>query len=546
MGVKHFWIWINKHFSDCIQTNDEGIQIDNLCLDVNGIIHNSAQKVYKYGNFRQNRILKQIKRFGMKYRLEFFQEICNRIEHYFLTIKPRKRLIISIDGVAGLAKMFQQRQRRYRSSEDKLDHTDFIPISLTPGTEMMDYISKYIDWFIRLKISHFPEWKDVEVIFSSEKVPGEGEAKLLSYIRKYGDEYESFCIYGADADLIMLGLSSGYDKMYVIREDMRDYDVLYYVNVGLLASKLVNMMKWNDSKTFRRKNAILDFVFMCFLVGNDFLPTIPTLGILENGIDIMLDVYKSISSHITSERNGIVKLRPKPLSQFFGTLAQYEKGMLEDKQKSRERYFPDELLNSHTKFFNKDNVVVDFDGYRKEFYDKKFSHYNSSIENEYIRGLEWVINYYKCGMPDWNWFFPHNYSPFLTDLARSAESFKSIPFTRTDSFQPFLQLLYVIPYSHRNLLPLQLQHIVEKYEWHIDLSGKRREWEGIIILPNIDTKQIRKKYEELVDKVDAKYKRRNKIQKTVRYKRCIDTPSFWKSYYGNIIDCIAETEILEL
>lgn len=37
-----------------------------------------------------------------------------------------------------------------------------------------------------------------------------------------------------------------------------------------------------------------DFIFMCFLVGNDFLPHIPCLRITDGGIDCLLLIYKAI------------------------------------------------------------------------------------------------------------------------------------------------------------------------------------------------------------------------------------------------------------
>lgn len=40
------------------------------------------------------------------------------------------------------------------------------------------------------------------------------------------------------------------------------------------------------------ENIIDDFVLMCFIVGNDFLPNIPGFNIWNAGIDILLSFYE--------------------------------------------------------------------------------------------------------------------------------------------------------------------------------------------------------------------------------------------------------------
>jgi len=50
-----------------------------------------------------------------------------------------------------------------------------------------------------------------------------------------------------------------------------------------------------------------DWVFLCFLVGNDFLPHLPGLDIRAGGIDCLMTIYKNIQeSHGYITENKII------------------------------------------------------------------------------------------------------------------------------------------------------------------------------------------------------------------------------------------------
>jgi len=183
---------------------------------------------------------------------------------------------------------------------------------ITPGTPFMARLSEVIKFYIQKKIKEDQAWRDVEIIFSGHEVPGEGEHKILEYIRhqKSTDTYNpnlSHCMYGLDADLIMLSLISHEPHFSLIREDdvlknnrtkspvasfhflhislVREYISLEF---ELLKRTLPTKCPWDLERL------INDFILLCFLVGNDFLPTLPTLNIAEGSLNRIIDAYKQV------------------------------------------------------------------------------------------------------------------------------------------------------------------------------------------------------------------------------------------------------------
>lgn len=54
----------------------------------------------------------------------------------------------------------------------------------------------------------------------------------------------------------------------------------------------VEMRVDNSPILFDLEKAIDDWVFLCFFVGNDFLPHLPSLEIKEGAIDSLIQIYK--------------------------------------------------------------------------------------------------------------------------------------------------------------------------------------------------------------------------------------------------------------
>jgi len=541
MGITHFFGWFKNTFTKNITKIDSNKsviehKIETLMIDMNGLIHTSTQKIYAYGDFRVNkRILVREKNIEINYKqknLEIFIDVCKSIDTIFNMVKPTKKVILCIDGPAPLSKQNQQRQRRFKSAYKENADMPFDRNSITPGTEFMDELTKYIDYYILGNMMTDNLWKNISVIFSSEKAPGEGEHKLINYIRKYGKDTEKYCIHGMDADLIMLALATHKENFYILRQDTFNGGH-YFINIGEVRKELAEILSWkSENFIFDKKSAINDFVFLCFMIGNDFLPHIPSIEIVENGIELIFNVYKAICpiyGHITKINDDLsVHIIPSSLCYFLKAIGDMERVNME-KKLLKNSYFKDELLESCAKREN-NYWNLDIIKYKKLYLEKLFPK-DISIEKiclDYFDGMQWVLSYYTNGVPDWKWQYPYHYAPLASILCEYADKIKSPVYKETFPSTPFQQLLCVLPPKSANLIPYPLSSLLtdkssrlNKFcpeDFEIDLSGKKNEWQGIVILPIVDFNIVVEEYNKVIDKVNPRELKRNVIGKTICYK----------------------------
>lgn len=220
MGIPKFYRYLSERYPlvNEVVTSAQYLPVcDYLYLDLNGVIHNAT-----HGNSVTQ---------GVKSEETVAEYIMGYISHIFKQIKPRKLMFIAVDGVAPRAKLNQQRSRRFRSALDaqaerqakNYEGASFDSNCITPGTEFMYKVDKILEYFISKKLLEDPLWKNTKVIYSSHSDPGEGEHKIMAYIRScYTDPNhnltERHCIYGLDADLILLSLSLHDVNVVLLRE----------------------------------------------------------------------------------------------------------------------------------------------------------------------------------------------------------------------------------------------------------------------------------------------------------------------------------------
>ncbi|KAK3315247.1 exoribonuclease 2 [Apodospora peruviana] len=343
---------------DATKPNPNGEEFDNLYLDMNGIVHPCSHPEDKP---------------APKDEEEMMVEIFKYTERVVNMVRPRKLLMIAVDGVAPRAKMNQQRSRRFRAAQEAKEKEEdkkelmkmlkkenssnfqaasveevvkkaFDSNSITPGTPFMDILASSLRYWCSYKLNTDPAWAKMKVLISDATVPGEGEHKIMNFVRSQRnspdhDPNTRHVIYGLDADLIMLGLATHEPHFRVLREDVFFQDSkarmcrlcgqkgheernckgeakekegefdekekgaplkpFIWLHVSILREYLaVELNIPGLPFKFDLERALDDWVFMCFFVGNDFLPHLPALEIREGGIDTLTAIWKDNLPHM--------------------------------------------------------------------------------------------------------------------------------------------------------------------------------------------------------------------------------------------------------
>lgn len=580
MGVPGFFGWLLRNYKDrkfIVQDLPKKAKI--LYIDSNCLFHPQCFKILD--NFPNLDNLDKLEN-------NMFKRIINYIDYLVNYVNP-EIVYISVDGVAPLAKISQQRKRRFKSIEDNLAkesikrkyNIEFNSIwsntKITPGTVFMEKLHNKI-------ITHLKEKSkkniNIKYIYSSYHTPGEGEHKILNDIRNrsMNSEIENkddiYVIYGLDADLFFLSMASQKQNIYLLRESSHldnnnvKYELfdpiddvaedLKYVSIdwtkacynkqiiNILNKKLNLIKKENEVKQidFDKKDFINDFIFLCYLLGNDFLPHIPSIDIKKNGLDFLLDCYSEV--YIRTQLN-IINLKPnykikinyivlteilrlcslKESYYFSKILPEYVETHNKKKCPVNDDYGKEVWELDHIKNVNIKNNVNLGVGKQEEWKYRYYSNYFGKLKDydlkdtknikddkykilindlckNYFEGLEWVSKYYFEGCPSWLWQYKYTHSPFISDLyVFLKHNLIEVKFNNDYPLDPCIQLLSVLPPNCFKELPKKYQKLVtdntspikdmfpETNTIEIDYLYKDQLWECIPMIPYLDVSRIK-------------------------------------------------------
>ena len=517
MGIPYYFSYIIKNHPHIFKMFDRtSMTVDNIFIDANSIIYNCINKNSE----------------KLEY-MDIIQLVINEINQLLGMCNPTKKVVICFDGVAPVSKLEQQRGRRYKKRYE-LNKDNSIPkfntAVITPGTVFMTQLDKIISAEYSL---------NENVLYFGSNIAGEGEHKIFNYIRdNKNDLYlDNNIVYGVDADLIMLSLNTVnlIPKLYLFREtphfiatldNTLQPNELYVLDIKQLLLEIRNETKCNEH----------DYILMCFLLGNDFLPHFPSLNIRTGGVCKLLDNFKMINylQLIDIENK---KINWENLKIYVNQLAGNERAYIQDEIKLRDKYqrnyYPsstfEELqikinyIPTYERELEKDINPFTAE-WEKRYYSCLFNIPMTQINKKFIKkvclnylyGIEWTYKYYN-GMPiDWRWKYNYYYPPLLRDLVKYIPNnhYEFIEVPNTKTIDEITQLCYVLPKESLNMVPNNIGTLLLKShsEWYAKDDDSinfiwafcKYFWESHVILPDIPIESLELEVSRYVLEVNSK------------------------------------------
>lgn len=530
MGIPSYFSYIVKNHASIIRKLSANLmKVDNLYLDSNSTIYDVIHKMDVNPLFPGKMSSSDITNY-------IISKVIETIKEYITTIKPTNRVFIAFDGVAPVAKIEQQRSRRFKSlyqnsvSKSLLKNDKAEPwntTAITPGTVFMNSLNEQI----AIAFNNPALFNLKSIIVSGSDKYGEGEHKIFKYIRDNAEDHreQNTVIYGLDADLIMLSINHLpiSPNIYLFRETPHFIQSInselepnesYLLDIPELANIItLDMNNGQELTCEQQSNRIYDYIFLCFFLGNDFMPHFPAVNIRTGGVDKMLNAYKATIGSTNENLTDGKTIYWKNVRKLVQFLADNETEYLKQEHKKRdkkEKYKLPDITpeNKLDKFINIptfDRTVEKYinpynNNWQSRYYNSLFDmeineENNKMICMNYLEGLEWTMKYYTTDCCDWRWCYRYNYPPLLSDLIKYIPCFnKELIENKPDKpLTELVQLCYVLPKQSLLFLPDKLYKALIKekldlYRTDCDFSWAycRYFWEAHPNLPHMDVNEL--------------------------------------------------------
>ncbi|CAB4060921.1 XRN2 [Lepeophtheirus salmonis] len=523
---------------DSTEPNPNGVEFDNLYLDMNGIIHPCTHPEDKPAPQTEDKMM-----------------------------NPRKKVLT----IARLKEELSDKGLHLPA--EKKDKIHFDSNCITPGTPFMDRLSKCLQYYIYQRLNTDNAWKGIKVFLSDANVPGEGEHKIMDFIRRQRaqpnhDANTQHVLCGADADLIMLGLATHEPHFTIIREEFKPNRPRPCELCRQMGHDMTDCVGFADKPKETDSDPVFGeetkYIFVRLSVLREYLrkdldmPNLPfpydfekaiddwifILEIREGAIDRLVRLYKNAVYNTGGFLTDSGIVNPNRVQLIMKELGQMEDSIFQERQR-RELQFRarnkankqslessrapawipkgqfkpqalggkrnvDSIKNCKEEAYNMrveglkegkrsldndsdddeppDEVRLYEDGFKDRYYESKFGvlpqdgDFRYRVAAEYTRGLCWVLRYYYQGCASWKWYFPYHYAPFASDFKDVDQS--DIIFEKgTQPFKPMEQLMSVFPAASKS--------------------------HGVALLPFVDENRLKRALEPVYELLSEEEVRRN-------------------------------------
>jgi 5'-3' exonuclease len=464
-------------------------------------------------------------------------------------VAPTEKIVIAVDGVAPMAKIKQQRHRRFKSAISAEQEariraealgTPYVPVprwdtnAITPGTTFMTGLASALRAYAGTAPS--------KIVVSPADEPGEGEQKIMAWARTH--KPASMVVYGLDADLIVLALwatatTATQVDLYreetefngAVKTDVTEEEQFLYLDTAHLATVLHGA----HGRPYQSKADFLtDFVGLMNLLGNDFVPHGMALKIRDDGVIRLLEIAKTLSGSVVTQTDGEWGYNPVTLMAIFRALAvDEERSVLRNVRKKLEARpgstpskSPEDralsLYNDLPVTWAAESVLIDsipIAGYEHPqrilkrnwtaIYDNAalWGAPPPHVAEVYLQTLAWTLAYYAGAPIDMHWYYPWLLPPRHASIVKALEYKSTLvtPNTVRTPLKPQEQLAMVLPESSFTLLPAEYKRLLSAYPvywpttWGTYSFGRRFLWECEPLIPLIPPSEIKNMIETVLE-----------------------------------------------
>eukprot|EP00210_Caulerpa_lentillifera_P009209 g8780.t1 len=504
MKGARFDLWISNRYRTLVQPLvPNGVPpTDNLYINVNDLL---LQR-FRWDEYEVRSSEESILSLVGKY-LEFLVQ----------TVKPKQYLFIAVDGSAPAAFLHSERTEKILNKwksqnpeslkriSTESNSEPFNPNHFTPGTKFMTKLEKHILFFIRHQMSSCSSWQTPKVIYSGSNLPGDAHTKIFEFVRFLRDDRSSsqqnmtHCIYSIQTDTVLNILALKERFFYILRdktsidnnvedlqcEDDPKADNFITQHMSLFWDYWA--LEWKTLAHFVDLDCTVnDLLFLCLLFGNKALPGIPTIHLMEGSLDTLIECYKDFLQSSPSQSNPSSdntssssvqylinedrSINASNLEAFLRIAASDSK---EIKRLQNRVNLKKENISSAAQCLIDDEAAAIIERSEEPYIQWKNWYYVTKWKFDqedllgrkvaatcYMQGLIWSFHHLMKGIICWNFCYPHDYAPCLSDLVETCSNHTNVFDANSKPLTLMEHMLCVLPAMESALVPTSHQLIM--------------------------------------------------------------------------------------